>query len=229
LALANPSLFNREAAEQLFPLLSQLCREHLQRYVELRYHAEQTHVVTPARTASLVEPADSPIEAPIHTDASPPFRRRRASLSDFTPSKKLRFETPPAFSGRSRVQGERPTHDHLANDAYRRRTLIELGQVTPPQGSHGMKTNRLIRELLEKSQHPNTDSGRGAVEALFCSGDEAARVVETQSLGDIPIITEDEQPFEWVRQGRPNEQFFRRFCISDLSVSVQVPKFVIGF
>ena len=53
--------------------------------------------------------------------------------------------------------------------------MAELREHTPVAGSHGEETNRLVYELLEMVQHPNTDSRRGRVEALFCIGDEAAR------------------------------------------------------
>lgn len=212
LALTNPSLFDREAADQLFPFLGQLCREHLQRYAELRHHTEQ-----PQAIASASEPA-------LYADASTPFRRRRASLSDITtPSKRPRLDTPPALSKWPSSRGDRPVQDLIDDDAYRRRVMAELREDTPVAGSHGEETNRLVYELLEKVQYPNTDSRRGRVEALFCTGDEAVRMVESRSPVDAPIFTKDQQPFKWCEGGRPVEQFFRRTCVLDQFVSVQIP------
>ncbi|KAK3897100.1 ATP synthase subunit alpha [Staphylotrichum tortipilum] len=208
LTLTNPPLFNREAADQLFPFLRQLCREHLQRYAELR----------------LIEHLETWSEAALHTNASTPFRRRRASLSDITtPSKRPRLEAPLAPSRWSSVREDRPVHDHVINDAYRRQVIAELCRDTLLAGSHGEETNQLVCELLDKVQHPNTDSNRGVVEALFCTSDEAARVVESRSPIDVPIITKDQQPFKWGDGGRPIEQFFRRMCILNQSISVQIP------
>ena len=176
LALADPSLFNRRAAEQLFPFLEQLSRGHLQRYAELLYHAEPTRAVTPARPAKFGE-------LTMHTDASSPFRRRRASLSDLPPSKKPRIETPPALH--AGVREENPSHVQLANNIYPGRTLDELGQSILPRSSHGMGTDRLIHKLLGEGQHPGTDSGRSVVEALFCTGNEGAPSPVT--LGSPPL------------------------------------------
>ncbi len=180
LALTNPSLFDREMADQLFPFLGQLCREHLQRYAELRHHTEQPQAIASAS------------EAALNADASTPFRRRRASLSDITtPSKRPRLDTPPALSKWLSSRGDRPVQDLIADDAYRRRVMAELREDTPVAGSHGEETNRLVYELLEKVQHPNTDSRRSRVEALFCTSDEAARIVESRSPVDAPIFTKD--------------------------------------
>jgi hypothetical protein len=209
-SLDNPFLFSRETANRFFPFLRHLCYNHLQRYVELRYHTEQAQV-SAANSARLAEHPDTP------------SRRRRASLPDIAPSKRPRLDTPLGLSIRPRDPEDRPAHDHIPNDACRRRALAELKQATPLRGSHGAETNRLVRELLEKVEHPNTESSHGKLEALFCTGDEAAHIVESRSV-DAPIITEGQQPFKWGENGRPIEQFFRRFStFDDLFVSVQTP------
>ncbi len=218
LPLTDQSLFNRKAAEQLFPFLGQLCRKHIQRYAELQHQTEQPHAIALATSAALLGHLPTPSEAPLCADARPSFPRRRASLSDITtPSKRPRLDMPLALSG------DRPAQDLIADDAYRRRVMAELRQDTPVAGSHGEKTNLLVYELLEKVQHPNTDSRRGRVEAFFCTGDEAARMVESRSPVDAPIFTKDQQPFRWGEGGRPIEQFLRRMCILDQAVSVQIP------
>ncbi|KAK4139194.1 uncharacterized protein C8A04DRAFT_16078 [Dichotomopilus funicola] len=164
-----------------------------------------------------------PISAVITEPPNMSSRRRRSSLSDIAQPKRPRIDTPLVFTGRPGASEDRPAQDHTPNDAYRRRVLAELEQATPLPGSHGEVTNHLLRELLVKVQHPNTGSSRGAVEAFFCTGDEAAHMVETQSSGHSPIITKDQQPFQWGNKGRPIEQFLRRFCVLDLTVSVQIP------
>jgi len=210
-ALANPFLFSRETADRFFPLLRQLCHKHLQRYVDLRYHAEQEQAVYSANSARLAG----------HLDTS--NRRRRASLPDITPSKRPRLGTP-EFSRGPGAPEDRPAHDRIPNNAYKQQAIADLKQTTPVRGSHGAETNRLVLKLLEKVEHPNTESNHGKVEALFCTGDEAARIVEARFVGDALIITEGQQPFEWGGEGRRIEQFFRRFCMfDDLFVSVQDP------
>ncbi|KAK3290117.1 uncharacterized protein B0H64DRAFT_413821 [Chaetomium fimeti] len=197
LALTNPSLFDHEAAAQLFPFLGQLCREHLQRYAELRHHTEQPLAMALAKGAGLLEHLNTPSKAALYADASTSFRRRRASLSDITtPSKRPRLDAPLALSKWPGIRGDRPAQDIIADDAYRRRVMAELRQVTPVAGSHGEETNRLVYELLER--------------AWFCTGDEAAHMVESRSPVDAPIFTKDQQPFRWGEGGRPVEQFFRR-------------------
>jgi hypothetical protein len=117
-------------------------------------------------------------------------------------------------------------HDHMADDTYRRRVLAELQEKSrqaTPRGSHGEETDQLVRKLLERVEQPNTDSSRGAVEAVFCNGDEAASLVESESPGDAPIITQDQQQFRWSEGDRPIVQLFRRMGALDKSVSVQIP------
>ncbi|KAK4463628.1 ATP synthase subunit alpha [Cladorrhinum samala] len=224
LALANPSLFGHEAATQLFPFLGQLCREHLQRYAELRHHTNQPEAIASAKGAGLLEHLITPSESALYADVSTSFRRRRASLSDITtPPKRPRLDTPLTLPKSPSIRGDRPAQDIIADDAYRRRVMAELRQATPVAGSHGEKTNRLVYELLEKVLPPNTDSGRGRIEAYFCTGNEAAHTVESRSPVDAPIFTKDQQPFRWGEGGRPVEQFFRRTCVVDQFVSVQIP------
>ncbi|AEO60988.1 hypothetical protein MYCTH_2310765 [Thermothelomyces thermophilus ATCC 42464] len=212
LTLSNSHLFDGNAANQLLPFLPQLCRKHLQ------FYAKQARDTAFARNANMVGLPDTSNKAASYTDTGPPSRRRRASLSDVFPPKRLRFDTSGVFLRTPRVAGDRPVHDRIANNAYQIRALAELEQSRPLPGSHGDETNQLLRKLLNKAQHPNSS------EALFCTSIEAARIVETQCSGDALIITEDQQPFVWGKDaGRPIEQFFRRFRISSLSVSVQVP------
>ncbi|KAK0656528.1 hypothetical protein B0T16DRAFT_425083 [Cercophora newfieldiana] len=122
---------------------------------------------------------------------------------------------------------DRPMHDRMADDTYRRRVLAELReksrQHTSSQDSHGKGTDELIYKLLEKAEQPNTDSSKGVVEALFCTGDEAASLAESGSPHDALIITEGQQQFRWSKGDRPIAQLFRRMGFLDKSVSVQIP------
>ncbi|KAK0716736.1 hypothetical protein B0T26DRAFT_740451 [Lasiosphaeria miniovina] len=118
-------------------------------------------------------------------------------------------------------------HDRMPDDTYRRQVLAELreksSQHTSSQDSHGKGTDELIYKLLEKAEQPNADSSKGIVEALFCTGDEAASLAESGSPHDAPIITEGQQQFRWSKGDRPIAQLFRRMGFLDKSVSVQIP------
>ncbi|KAK3935361.1 hypothetical protein QBC46DRAFT_367640 [Diplogelasinospora grovesii] len=162
-----------------------------------------------------------------------PVRRRTASLPDINQhiSKRLRFDMPPSSPSTLMVSSDiaryRPVHDRMADDTYRRRVLAELletsGQGIPSRNSHGEETDELLRKLLEKVEQPNTDSSQGMVDAFFCTGDEAASLVETGSSRNAPIITQGQQQFRWSNGERPIAQLFRRMGGLDKSVSVQIP------
>ncbi|KAK3364015.1 hypothetical protein B0T25DRAFT_57010 [Lasiosphaeria hispida] len=226
LALDNPSMFGPEAAEQLSPFLTQLCRSHLQLLVT------RMSAMALNQKFTLTGNQDIPTAATSFS-AGRPTRRRAASLSDITQlvSKRRRLDVPPAFLATPEAgpdaDGDTPMYDRMADDLYRRRVLAELrekaSQHTPSQDSHGKETDKLICELLEKVEQPNTDSSKGAVEAWFCTGDEAASLAESESPHDAPIITKGQQQFRWSKGDRPIVQLFRRMGFLDKSVSVQIP------
>lgn len=226
LALDNPSTFGPEAAEQLSPFLSQLCRSHLQLL------ATRTSAIAFAQKATL--PGNQDVSSAVTSfGADRPVRRRAASVPDITQpvSKRARVDAPLSFlptpMARPDVARDRPMHDRMADDTYRRRAFAELReksrQHTVSQDSHGKGTDELIYKLLEKAEQPNTDISKGVVEALFCSGDEAASLAESGSPHDAPIITEGQQQFRWSKGDRPIAQLFRRIGFLDKSVSVQIP------
>lgn len=225
-ALDNPSMFGPGAAEQLSPFLSQLCRSHLQLL------ATRTSVIAFAQKAPLMRNLDiSSAATPFGIDR--PVRRRATSLPDITEpvSKRARVDAPPPFlataMARQDVARDRPMHDRMADDTYRRQVLAELreksNQHMSSQDSHGKGTDELIYKLLEKVEQPNTDSSKGVVEALFCTGDEAASLAESGSPHDAPIITEGQQQFRWSKGDRPIAQLLRRMGFLDKSISVQIP------
>ncbi|KAK4182234.1 ATP synthase subunit alpha [Podospora australis] len=226
LVLDNPSMFGPEAAKQFSPFLTQLCRPHLQLL------ATRTSAIALTQKSTLMGNQDI-LSAATSFSADRPVRRRAASLPDITQSvsKRPRLDVPPTFlptpMARPDVARDRPMHDRMADDTYRKRVLAELreksSQHAPPRDSHGKDTDELIRQLLEKVEQPNTDSSQGAVEALLCTGDEAASLAESGSSHDAPIITEGQQQFRWSKGDRPIVQLFRRMGFLDKSVSVQIP------
>jgi hypothetical protein len=215
-ALGNPSMFGPDTVKQFSPLLEHLCHTHLQLFA--------------TRTLAIAS-AQSVTSSPISIDADRPVRRRAASLPDITeyPSKRLRLDGPPPFASTyiTRSDITNPIQDRMADDTYRRQVQAELLETSRQdmafRDSHGKETDKLVRKLLEKVEQPNTDSSQGVVDAFFCTGDEAASLVEAGSSGDAPIITEAQQQFRWSNGDRPIAQLFRRMGGLDKSVSVQIP------
>lgn len=113
-----------------------------------------------------------------------------------------------------------------ADDVFRTQVLAQLKETyshgTQFQGTHGEKADTITRELLEKATLPNTDLSQGVVEAFFCTGDEAARLVEPWSC-DTLIITDGQQPFQWNEGSQQISQIFRRMGPLYGDVSVRLP------
>lgn len=221
-ALANPSMFGPETVKQFSPLLEHLCHTHLQLF------ATRTSAIASAQSVTSIGNQD--ISSPISIDADRPVRRRAASLPDITeyPSKRLQIDGPPPVPSIyiTKPYITNPMHDRTADDTYRRQVQAELLETSRQdmafRDSRGNETDKLVRRLLQKVEQPNTDSSQGAVAAFFCTGDEAASLVEAGSSGDAPIITEGQQQFRWSNRDRPIAQFFRRMGGLDKSVSVQI-------
>jgi hypothetical protein len=226
LALENSSTFGPEAAEQLSPFLSQLCRSHLQLLATRTSAIAIAQKETPQMNHGISTAAES-------FSADRPLRRRAASEPDDIQvvSKRPRVDValplPSIPMARPDTSRAGPTHDRMADNTYRIRVLAELrqkfSQHTSSHESHGKETDELIYKLLEKAEHPNTESSKGIVEALFCTGDEATSLAESGSPHDAPIITEGQQQFRWSKGDRPIAQLFRRMGFLDKWVSVQIP------
>ncbi|KXX77152.1 hypothetical protein MMYC01_207566 [Madurella mycetomatis] len=218
--LSNPLMFGPEVAVQFSPFIEQLCRPHLQVF------AVRTSAIAFVEKAA-VGHQETSTAASISTSTNRPVRRRASSLPDISlpdiPLKRPRVNEPPSLSTNIIA---RPIHNHIDDNNYRRQVLAELEEKSrnaKSLGSHGDETNDLVRKLLENIKQPNTDSKRGIVEASFCTGDEAAMLVESASPGDAPIITEGQQQFQWGKGDRPIIQLFRRMGALEKSVSVQIP------
>jgi len=190
--------------ESFFAFRGQLCHYHTKRLLDQVWTKR---------------PAADQLAPPAH----PPTRRRTASLPDITqPFKKPRLEDPSPFPSISAHTA--PAHDQEADEAYRKQVLAELQHPIHhlPPGSHSKQTADLVQALLGKVTLPNTDRSRGPVDALFCTGTEAADLVESISFHGIPIITEGQQQFRWSKTNRPIVQLFHRMTYLDRTVSVQI-------
>ncbi|KAL8296022.1 hypothetical protein RB600_001488 [Gaeumannomyces tritici] len=201
--LDNEIIFN---PADFFAIRGQLCHRHTQSLLN------QIWVKRPAtdQAMSLADPAT---------------RRRTTSLPDITqPFKRPRIENPSLFPSVS-ARGTELLHDQEADEAYRKRALTELQNTTstPPPNSHGQQTADLVQALLKKITLPNTDRSRGPVDAIFCTGIEAADLIESIPPCSVPIITERQQQFQWSKNGRPILQLFHRMTCLDRTVSVQIP------
>ena len=110
----------------------------------------------------------------------------------------------------------------MADNTYSRRVLAELEERlrrTSTPEIHGEATDKLIFEILQKAEPPNTDKNDSMADALFLTGSKAASVVESGST-NIPIFTEGQQQFQWSGQGRPIAELFRRMEDLDRSILV---------
>ncbi|CCF34595.1 hypothetical protein CH063_01167 [Colletotrichum higginsianum] len=120
----------------------------------------------------------------------------------------------------------RPLHDQMADEAYCKQVLAGLQERLARNKSflntHGEEADKLVYNILQKAQQPQTDESCGEVDALFCTACEATSRVESGS-SDVPIFTESQQQFRWNGRDRPIEELFRRMEDFDRSVSVQVP------
>ena len=212
--LNTPSLFNHEAVRALAPFLPKLCRKHLEEYAR--------------RTGAILTEHQPPNEA---VDASPnayPFERRRsASLSDIIEHspKRSRLDPPLPFSPasvRAGTPASRPVHDRVEDGKYRQRVLDGLRTAKPVRGSHGEGIRRLVLSLLEKAKPPNTANRSGKAEAWFCTTAEAARRVESRSPLDAPLITQNQQAFQWDTGSDPMEQYFQRMGRPEQVVPAQI-------
>ncbi|KAB5526467.1 hypothetical protein GE09DRAFT_1207634 [Coniochaeta sp. 2T2.1] len=219
----SPRCCPAKTAKQFSPFLEHLCRTHLELFARRTSPIASAQSVTPTRNQD--------VSSPISIDADRPVRRRAASLPDINecPPKRLRFDGPPPFPSTyiTRSDITHPMHDRMAHDTYQRQVQAEVLETSRQdmafRDSHGKETDELIRKLLEKVEQPNTDSSQGVVDAFFCTGDEAASLVEAGSSGDAPIITEGQQQCRWSNRNRPIVQLFRRMGGLNKSVSVQIP------
>ncbi|EGY20082.1 uncharacterized protein VDAG_02098 [Verticillium dahliae VdLs.17] len=166
-----------------------------------------------------------------HTTLAPPKTKASASQSTQSsenPAGETRgHHPPPAQPMAADPRCGRALHDRDADEAYRKQVLTELRQKVEdtifPRSTHGEGTNRLIQELLEKAEPPNTSRDKGAIEMLFFSGDQAEALVDFESPHGAPIVTDGQQQFRWKTRERPIAQFLRRMGNLDRFISVQIP------
>ncbi|PNH48020.1 hypothetical protein VD0004_g341 [Verticillium dahliae] len=219
LALDIPTAFTPSFATKLTPFLGKLCRPHLQHFAE--------HTAA----AMDVQPHITPTTA-IETNATNPTTpaasaaQRTSSFGSVDEHRPKRQRVDDPIPHGTTPQG-RALHDRDADEAYRKQVLTELRQKVEdtifPRSTHGEGTNRLIQELLEKAEPPNTSRDKGAIEMLFCSGDQAEALVDFESPHGAPIVTDGQQQFRWKTRERPIAQFLRRMGNLDRFISVQIP------
>ncbi|WQF76292.1 Putative JmjC domain-containing protein [Colletotrichum destructivum] len=224
-ALDNPLAFSADLVRVYSSNLNHLCHRHLQLFVKsvMAYDYQVGKSVGyQSNVPLLANPSDS-------SKTSPP-RRRTASLPDInhpTPFfKKPRLGGLHTHWTGPRDMDRRPLHDQMADEAYCKQVLAGLQERLARNKSflntHGEEADKLVYNILQKAQQPQTDESCGEVDALFCTAGEATSQVESGSL-DVPIFTESQQQFRWNGRDRPIEELFRRMEDFDRSVSVQVP------
>lgn len=167
-----------------------------------------------------------------------PYRRRATSTPGIyeyeldLPSKRPRLAESrgPSLNGSHSSPGNsnnrRPQLDWDFDERFRLQVLGELAhgftESKENEWSRGETTNRYIHMILSKCQHPNADPRKGAVDAGFLSGQEAADAIE-RGTERVPIFTDGQQPFQWKSSNRPIVQLFSRMEDLTREVSVQIP------
>ncbi|EEY17081.1 conserved hypothetical protein [Verticillium alfalfae VaMs.102] len=214
LALDIPTAFTPAFATKLIPLLGKLCRPHLQHFAE--------HTAAAMNIQPHITPTTAIETNPTNPTTSAASAAQR-SVDEHRPKRQRVDDQSPLGTA---SQG-RALHDRDADEAYRKQVLSELRQTVEdtifPRSTHGEGTNRLIQELLEKAEPPNTSRDKGAIEMLFCSGDQAEALVDFESPHGAPIVTDGQQQFRWKTRERPIAQFLRRMGNLDRFISVQIP------
>ncbi|KAJ4402057.1 hypothetical protein N0V82_010817 [Gnomoniopsis sp. IMI 355080] len=224
-----------------------LCPLHLDAFARLITNAVNTAQAPPAtlpaqqlKQQQLVEPID---HEPVTTGSGTAWRaahyRRRATSTPGIyeyeielPSKRPRLAENyiPSFNGAHSLpdnrNSRRPQLDIGFDERFRQQVLGELAygftELKESEWSRGETTNRYIHAILSKCQHPNADPRKGAVDAGFLSGQEAADAIE-RGTERIPIFTDGQQPFQWKSGDRPIVQLFGRMEDLTREVSVQIP------
>ncbi|KAJ4397244.1 hypothetical protein N0V93_001468 [Gnomoniopsis smithogilvyi] len=224
-----------------------LCPLHLDAFARLITHAvnaiQAPAATLPAQQAEqqqLMEPID---HEPVKTGSgttwrAAPYRRRTTSTPGIyeyeieLPSKRPRLagnHSPNLNNGHSSPgnrSSRRPQLDIRFDECFRQQVLGELAhgftELKENEWSRGETTNRYIHAILSKCQHPNADPRKGAVDAGFLSGQEAADAIE-RGTERIPIFTDGQQPFQWKSGDRPIIQLFSRMEDLTREVSVQIP------
>jgi hypothetical protein len=171
-SLDDPSSFT-EAAKEFSPYIEKLCLSHLQKYAQrtsAMAFAQQRHGLVGNGNGTIISPA-------MITDAIPPRRRRTASLSDIdwrasSPKRQRLPELhsyPDVWVKRPSFAGESQMQDPVTDETYRKQVILQLEEKLKPFATfdtHGLQTNKLIFNLLQRAKPPNTDEKRGPVEAL---------------------------------------------------------------
>lgn len=119
--------------------------------------------------------------------------------------------------------GGRPRCDQLFDKAFLDRATLELQRQTKRRSnSRAIETARGLLPILESCKFPVTDGEIEAIEAHLLSGHQAKSLLEYTSP-DVPIITEQQQHFQWDNPDRPIPEFFDWIEDHERTVSVQIP------
>lgn len=224
-----------------------LCPLHLDAFARLLTNAINTTsappVMIPAEQFEQQQPGQPLDYEPVTTGSgttwrAAPYRRRATSTAGIyeyeldLPSKRRRLAEShgPILNGSHSSLGNRlsrrPQLDLCFDERFRLQVLGELAhgftELKEDDWSRGETTNRYIHAILARCEHPNTDLRKGAVDAGFLSGQEAADAIE-RGTERIPIFTEGQQPFQWKGGNRPIVQLFSRMEDLTREVSVQIP------
>ena len=112
-------------------------------------------------------------------------------------------------------------------DTFLRQAKQELGlRAKESPGSRGAQTAKHLLPILENCKHPNADETKGPVEVYRKDGQWAKEFLDDQTP-NVPIITEQQQQFQWKDPAQPMSEFFEWMGDLDRLVSVQVPSLTV--
>ncbi|KAK7972401.1 hypothetical protein PG988_006535 [Apiospora saccharicola] len=159
------------------------------------------------------------------TTAGPGKRRRAASLPPdvLRCAPKRHHSAFPARCPNSHSHYERPMRD-CSDNAYLLLAVSEAEQrASEAPNSRGAQTARALRPVLQSCKQPNTNEKDGAIELHLLTGIEAKTLLD-QMTPDVPIITKQQQQFQWQSSNRPVVEFLTEWIIGHTrKVSVQIP------
>ncbi|VUC33276.1 unnamed protein product [Clonostachys rosea] len=116
-----------------------------------------------------------------------------------------------------------PQCDSISDQAYLAQCISEVSKITKgASGSRGSHVAACLLPILQNCQRPSTDANCKAVDLHLMSGIQAKTFLEFNTP-DVPLITEEQQVFQWEGPAQPLIEFFEWIGDDDKAVSVQIP------
>ncbi|KAF5004679.1 hypothetical protein FDECE_8844 [Fusarium decemcellulare] len=145
-----------------------------------------------------------------------------SNAHDAPPHKRRRLNVPA-------VTDDRPTPDPVSDKEWVNKVLREtshwIRDKAPKEETNRKVEGNQIVAYLEAGCPPNLDPKNGLIEAYYCSTTEARHLVDTRNE-TVPIITHNQQPFDWRDEHGPIHSLFTQWiknAMRNKKVVVQIP------